>query len=325
MRLSITHWDVIHKAYVLLLLAVLSLLVFYLAAGLPARIEWPEGGAVNAVEAQGGRVYSFVPPGDDGSPVIRAALGTDGFEGVSVRTLGDSGVIQGYTMPPGRLVPGTGGRMLVLPATQLADGPLDARVIFTGNPARARVALTFDSSDVREPQARAIMDILAREKAPATFFVCGRWCKANPELLREALARGFEIGNHTNSHPYMTHLSDSERAQELETTGRAFSEVTGKTMAAYWRPPYGDLDSRTAAVAGQAGYITVMWSIDTLDWLSTTQPGQVRDRAVGSAVNGSIVLMHMNARYTPDDLPRIISGLRAKGFDLVTVSGILEP
>uniref|UniRef100_UPI00227E2D39 polysaccharide deacetylase family protein n=1 Tax=Escherichia coli TaxID=562 RepID=UPI00227E2D39 len=73
--------------------------------------------------------------------------------------------------------------------------PVLSRVPDAGN----SVWLTID--DGPGPETRAVLDLLARHQARATFFLVGERALAQPELVAEILRRGHDIGNHSHSHP----------------------------------------------------------------------------------------------------------------------------
>src|SRR5580693_6479854 len=71
--------------------------------------------------------------------------------------------------------------------------------IYRGSAARPAIALTFD--DGPSESTPALLEILARHGAPATFFQCGANVRRLPQVSREVAALGHEIGNHTDTHP----------------------------------------------------------------------------------------------------------------------------
>ena len=70
------------------------------------------------------------------------------------------------------------------------------------------------------------------------------------------------------------------------------------------------------------GYTSILWNIDTLDWKSAKE--HILNEALTKAQNGAIILMHLGKAETAKALPEIIDGLRKKGFELVTISTLLE-
>jgi peptidoglycan/xylan/chitin deacetylase (PgdA/CDA1 family) len=97
-------------------------------------------------------------------------------------------------------------------------------------------------------------------------------------------------------------------------------------MRPFFRPPNGGVDADVLAGVGSGGYrYTVTWDVDTIDWrpVKNDPPGPTADQIVtkvlGKAQGGSIVLMHLGGYHTFEALPRIVDGLAAAGYDLVTI------
>jgi peptidoglycan/xylan/chitin deacetylase (PgdA/CDA1 family) len=323
---------VISKSFAVLVIAACALVVMTSAPLIPPGDELTASRTANALEPQGGRVYSLLPVGEKPLEaqglvylVPRARTPDKLPKKVSLAVVRDAGLLMGYSLPPRCLAFVPGGRTVFLPRSPALTGPCQPWVIDHGNRDKPRVALTFDSADVPDSNSRAIIDELTRLRAPATFFVCEGWWHFRPDLVRMLVDRGFEVGNHSTTHPDFTKIPNEAIVSELAATANAFHDVTGAGMAAYFRPPFGAYDARVEQVAAQCGYRLVTWNVDTLDWSPTTIAEQIRDRATASARNGDIVLMHTHARYTLSMLPQIVNNLRAKGFELTTVSGILQP
>ncbi len=321
---GIIHRDVNGKCLALLLLFALSLGCLQLAMTVPARVV--QGAVPGAVSARTdtGRPASVRP--------AAAVLGLDymvpgkGAGAGDLDQLRDSGQLRGYSLPARMLAFTPDGNFIYIPAWPKLSGPRDVRVFFHGTRGRKRVALTFDTSEVAERSAsRALLDALTRLRAPATFFVCGQWCERNPGLLREMVARGFEVGSHSWNHPRFATLTNEAAVEQLRATEESFRRLTGRDIAAYFRPPYGENEARVQLLAASRGYTTVMWERDTLDWEAATTPDQIFSRATDGVSGGEIILMHTLGQYTAGTLERIAGALRLRGFELTTVSGVLEP
>jgi peptidoglycan-N-acetylglucosamine deacetylase len=104
--------------------------------------------------------------------------------------------------------------------------------------------------------------------------------------------------------------------------------VTGRTTKPWFRFPYGDRDARTIALVNGEGYGSIRWSVDTLGWQGTSggmTVDKVVARVLDTATPGHIVLMHVGSHPTDgsmldaEALPRIISGLRDRGYRFVTL------
>ena len=192
------------------------------------------------------------------------------------------------------------------------------------------VALTFDAG-ANADAVPSVLATLRREGVPATFFLTGDFVRDFPGAARSIAAAGFRIGDHTVSHPYLTRLGDAAVRQEILGAARQITAVTGKSPLPLFRFPFGDADARTIAIANQAGYVPVRWTVDTLGWEGTAgriTASVVASRVLGAARPGEIVLMHVGSN--PDDhttldadaLPQVISGLRAQGYSFVTLDAL---
>jgi peptidoglycan/xylan/chitin deacetylase (PgdA/CDA1 family) len=180
------------------------------------------------------------------------------------------------------------------------------------------VALTFDDGPDVDLTPK-LLSILEAKSAVATFFVVGDRVLTWPDPVRQAAEDGDEIGNHSWDHPVLPSLSNAMVLGELTRTDAIIDKVTGHDPD-FTRAPFGSLSPRVASLS-QRTYIA--WSIDTLDWMYP-DVDHITKVAL-EAVNGSIVLMHDIHPKTIEAVPGIIDGLRARGFDLVTVSQLLSP
>jgi peptidoglycan-N-acetylglucosamine deacetylase len=184
---------------------------------------------------------------------------------------------------------------------------------------RPQVALTFDDCYGLK-RVEEIARVLRRNGASATFFCTGQAVSFSPATFA-ALVPDFELANHTWSHPQLNHLTHGRIVAEVTSTTDVIEQVTGTGMAPVFRAPGGRANAQTRQALREMGLVAVKWDVDTRDWNRAMTSKQVRDRALG-ATNGSIVLMHTNAR-TAAALPSIIEGLQGRGFELVTVSKLL--
>jgi len=199
------------------------------------------------------------------------------------------------------------------PAVTVRHGPTD----------RPRIALTFDDN-YQLPRAFETLRTLKREHVPATMFVIGHYEDLGPDLTRQLAKDGFEIGDHTRSHSNCTTLSWRALMIEIGNGTRTFRKATGAATARLFRPPGGFTDEFVARAAAAQGFrYVVLWDIDPKDWKGTPA-ATIRETVLSQAHNGAIVLLHMAAPHTAEALPGIISGLRSKGYELVTVTDLLK-
>lgn len=199
-----------------------------------------------------------------------------------------------------------------------------------------KLALTFDDGPDGTWTPR-ILAILEKEKVPATFFVIGENALEHPLLLKQMIADGDEIGNHTYSHPNLAVVGPGQTALELNTTQRLVEAYTGRSMRLFRAPYFGDAEPTTldelepALEAQQAGYTVVGLHVDPNDW---QRPGtdtivrQVIDQVHAASPDKSrnVILLHDgggNRAQTVAALPRIISTLRGEGYQFVTASQLV--
>jgi peptidoglycan/xylan/chitin deacetylase (PgdA/CDA1 family) len=191
-----------------------------------------------------------------------------------------------------------------------------------GTARRREVALTFDDGPGR--YTARILRVLARVHAPGTFFVIGEWARAYPGLVRAEAREGSEIGDHTETHPFISALAAPQQLAQIAQAAAAISG-TGAPSPVLWRPPYGAFNQTTIRILRDLRMLIVLWTVDTSDY---ARPGVARIvyTALSGARPGAIILMHDGGgdrSETVAALPRIIAGLRRHGFRLVTVSRLL--
>lgn len=186
---------------------------------------------------------------------------------------------------------------------------------------RKVIALTFDDGPTETTSG--FISTLHHYHAVGTFFFLGQQARHYPALVRRALANGNALGNHSYSHRYMTKDSDLAR-DELGRTSTAIEDATGYRPCIY-RPPYGARGRGIQRAAWRLGMMSILWDVDPEDWRNPAS-SQIRNHVLSHAHPGSIILMHDGAagrRATLSALPGIITTLKARGYQLVTVPELL--
>lgn len=233
-----------------------------------------------------------------------------------------------------------------------------ARSFDRGRVQTPKVALTFDGGS-SDNAAAEVLAALRSKGVRCTMFLTGAFVRRYPDLVREMVADGHEIGNHTWSHPHLTTYAENGRhltrpgvtremlQRELRATADLFRKVTGKEMAKLWRAPFGEHNAEIRAWAAEIGYRQVGWTVgrngnetmDTLDWVADkNSPAyqsaqEVVERIVNFGRNdpggaaGAIILMHLGTERKDDQVhkmvPLIIDGLRERNYTFVTVSQLM--
>lgn len=167
-----------------------------------------------------------------------------------------------------------------------------------------------------------MLETFARYDITTTWFPTGSWVKKFPELAVLIAEAGHELGNHGGWHGMASQMGVGEVRKLILDGENSIVEVTGQKPMVF-APPAGDMNKQTVAVAGELGYKTVLWTIDTVDW-QRPAPHVLVDRVIAKLQPGALVLMHPT-EPTAQALPLIIEELNKKGYQVVTVSELLNP
>ncbi|MFJ7737212.1 polysaccharide deacetylase family protein [Lysinibacillus sp. NPDC097287] len=186
------------------------------------------------------------------------------------------------------------------------------------DPNAKRIALTFD--DGPHPKVtEQILNLLDKYQAKATFFMLGSRVQYYPDIAKDVLARGHEVGSHTWNHPVLTKLPIEQVSKEYTSTAGAITQAIGQGPTVF-RPPYGATND---TVNGQIPVPVVLWSIDTMDWKHRNSQ-QLLTYVQNNLHNNAIVLMHDIHQSTADGLDAVLTYLQEQGYEFVTVSEIMK-
>ncbi len=193
------------------------------------------------------------------------------------------------------------------------------------------VVLTFDDgpSSRYTPQ---ILEILRTEGVPASFFIIGENGESNLAVLKEEYAGGYEIGDHTWSHPNMADVSPERTHFEINATRRLIESVTGHTTVLFRAPYNADSEPETREEvvpleeAKAQHFYTVGESIDPEDWQEGISADTIVARVIAQQSLGSIILLHDaggDRSATVAALPRIITYFKEKGYRFTTIASLI--
>ncbi len=187
------------------------------------------------------------------------------------------------------------------------------------------IALTFDDGPWPNTTSQVIT-ILKKNNVKATFFVVGKQVQQYPQVVKQIVAGGHALANHSWSHQYH-HYSQAAAASEIDRTADLVYKTTGVKISLF-RPPAGILNNGLVSYAHQKKYAVIMWSADSNDWRSrriTTQA--FVDNLLKQAKPGGIILLHDGGgdrSKTIHALPQLIAQLKKRGYKFVTVPELLE-
>ena len=181
-------------------------------------------------------------------------------------------------------------------------------------------ALTFDDG----PHAQgtpAVLEILARERVAATFFLVGEQVLRNPALAREIVDAGHAIALHCHRHRNLLRLGPREVREDI---ARAYDAITTATGAAptLYRPPYGVLNAAALRLAHERGWRTLLWSHWGRDWEARATAQSIAARVTDGAGPGAVLLLHDADDYsaagswrrTAAALPAVLDTLAERGL-----------
>ena len=210
---------------------------------------------------------------------------------------------------------------------QAPSGPTDQKTLaqydaaYIGNTAEKVLYLTFDAG-YENGCTEKILDTLKKHDVKAAFFLVGNYLQKNGDLVRRMVEEGHIVGNHTMTHPDMSAITDKAAfQQELEGLEKLFTEVTGKELPKYYRPPQGIYSEENLKMAQELGYQTVFWSLAYKDWDNNKQP--TTEYALGKLIprthNGAVILLHSTSQTNAEALDELLTQWKSKGYRFETI------
>ncbi|HEY4088690.1 MAG TPA: polysaccharide deacetylase family protein [Bryobacteraceae bacterium] len=195
-----------------------------------------------------------------------------------------------------------------------------------GKPGRKAIALTFD--DGPTPSTPQILDLLDQHHVPATFFQVGVNVKRHPEIAREVLAQGNEIGNHSHTHINFA-LKPAQLIEGDFSHAQSVIENTTGFIPSVMRAPYGVRWCGFRQMQAKLGLRGIMWTVIGLDWKLSA--AAIADRILSRIGDGGVICLHDGRELAenPDVTPtleavrRIIPPLIEAGYHFETISQLL--
>lgn len=198
---------------------------------------------------------------------------------------------------------------------------ISSKEITRGDTSKKQVIFTFDGGSTIESSDK-ILEVLAKHHVKGTFFLTGKMIENHPDLVRRIASSGAEIFNHTYDHPDLTKIEEEKVIEELVKTESVLQKTAGVSSKPYFRAPYGARDSRVLDSAKKAGYQSVYWTKDALDWKEKQREtaDQVKNRILSSIAPGNIYLMHVGDNITGNILDEVFTMIESRGYKLVSLT-----
>lgn len=188
------------------------------------------------------------------------------------------------------------------------------------------IYLTFDAG-YENGNTPAILDALKKHQAPATFFVVGTLLESNPDLIKQILASGNTIGNHTYHHKDMSQISTMESfAEEIQSVEKLYQQITGQELSKYYRPPQGKYNESNLKMAKELGYHTFFWSLAYVDWYQNDQPSheEAFEKLLGRIHPGAIVLLHSTSSTNAEILDELLTKWEDMGYHFGSLEELIK-
>lgn len=175
--------------------------------------------------------------------------------------------------------------------------------------------LTFDAG-YENGNTPAILEALKKHKAKAAFFIVGNYLKTSPELVKQMLAEGHIVGNHSFHHPDMSQMDRAAFEKELGELEALYEETIGEPMKKYYRPPQGKYSQKNLEIAKELGYKTYFWSLAYVDWNQDSQPSheEAFDKLLKRVHPGAIVLLHSTSKTNGEIMDELLTKWEEMGY-----------
>lgn len=195
---------------------------------------------------------------------------------------------------------------------------------YIGDTGEKVLYLTFDAGYENGCTGK-ILDILKKHNVPAAFFLVGHYIKSNPDLVKRMAEEGHTVGNHTMHHYDMQKISDFDSfSKELQDLEALYSEITGKELPKYYRPPQGTYSRENLEMAQKLGYHTVFWSLAYVDWNTKAQPSKdtAFQKLLPRTHNGAVILLHSTSTTNAEILDELLTRWKGEGYTFATLDDL---
>jgi peptidoglycan/xylan/chitin deacetylase (PgdA/CDA1 family) len=204
----------------------------------------------------------------------------------------------------------------------------ETQTLKRGRRDRNLVALTIDDGPYRRSLPK-ILAVLRKHHVKATFFMVGKRIAEHPELVREVLAEGHEVGNHSEEHVRLNTMTADRVREDLTQCERHFQVATGGEHMRLFRAPGLRTNPTVQRVVKELGYLTVLANYGGKDFRlgetgpTVTDEEDIVENVLDNVTPGGIILLH-DVPETADGLDRILRGLEIRGLEVVTVTELMR-
>ena len=201
---------------------------------------------------------------------------------------------------------------------------------YIGNGGKRReMALTFDDGP-NDPYTLQLLDVLSKYNVKATFFLIGNYVDQRPDIVRDIVTAGHEVGNHTYTHPNLIFKSQAELREEIGRCELALNNAVGEKHAALFRPPFGARRPAVLRTVRKSGLEPIMWSVTGYDW-SAKSSEEIERKVTKQVRGGDVVLLHdgghvafgTDRSHTVNATVKLIEKYKGEGWAMKTVGEMM--
>ncbi|MWB93865.1 polysaccharide deacetylase family protein [Flavobacterium sp. GA093] len=184
-----------------------------------------------------------------------------------------------------------------------------------------KIALTFD--DGPSILTLEILEILKKYHAKATFFCIGKNVETHPEIIKQIIAEGHLVGNHSYHHSKFFDFYNARQIEsEITQTDLVLEKFTSKKIN-FFRPPYGVTTPSIRRALKITGHKVIGWNIRSLDG-GTTNQNLIYNRIIKRISPGGIVLLHDTAPHSVLVLEQFLQFLQQENYQVVSIEELLN-
>ncbi|WP_231571284.1 polysaccharide deacetylase family protein [Gordoniibacillus kamchatkensis] len=167
--------------------------------------------------------------------------------------------------------------------------------------------------------------LLAPPRAAKGAFLAGYNLKKDPAFLKQLVADGHLVANHTMTHRDFNTLSDDEIKKEIADFEKLYKDITGSAVKPFFRFPYGRYNRHVLSLVSDLGYTSVFWSTAMKDWEPRKHPDDPLNDIMANLHDGNVILMHQGSKENIEALDKIIKAIKDKGYEFDTVDHLQAP
>ena len=182
------------------------------------------------------------------------------------------------------------------------------------------VLITIDDGPTK--YAESMMNTLDKHNAKAIFFINGIHVKNElKDVLKTEVDRGFAVGNHTWSHPYLKRISFEAAKSEIDKNSKLIEGSTGEAPK-FFRAPFGESTQEERDYIKNKGMIYMNWSGSVKDWEAKSKNKDVFMSNVMKDLHpGEIILIHEH-KETDMYLDELLTKIEEKGYTILDPKNI---